>query len=864
VTGSFWVRRFGSGSSNQVIYSTDRKSGGSTYNLRFRIEFNASNQLQIVGNDDTTTAGVTNLSVTTAATFTDYIWHHILFSLDLTNAAHRSIYIDDALDASTWGTYITTGQIAFNDHATNQNSAIGAVPDGSSPFQGDLSDFWMDIGVYTDFSVTANRRLFIDANHNPVYLGAAGATPTGTSPNVYLTGPTATWNVNQGTGGGFTTTHGVLSTAQSQPGAAQTGSITSVSTKTTGNTSSVQVRSGNYLYVMDAGNSKIEIVDVSNPASMSVTGSVSNAGLSADGAIALSGDGNTAYVCSAGNNGLLIFNVTNKASPAYVTTITGAGICTNSGVYALLASDAVVGNYLYVPAYTANTLSVFDITTPTSPVLKGQVTDATNLAGICCVVASGNYVYAIAPAAGIFTVVNVTNPASPSVVGHVQSNTLGTSRQVVNPANTNIVYSGGAAAMAIIDTTTKTAPVLADFIELEYNKRPCFTFSSDSAGRRLYCSAFSSGEDAGMDVYDITTPTAPLLLADKTGASGTICTNCSGTVSADGNYIFNASYYAGAVQSWLVSSCTGPNGWTGDVVYNAGSNHVLQYCDGAAWQPLGPVPGAGGGGCSGPAGSEGDTIYNSGKTVMQYCDGTSWIALGGAPAVGTTTGLAGWWKFDETSGSSASDSSGNGNTGTLVNAPAWTPGMDNGALQFTSSSNQYVDVGNASSLNFERTQSFSVAAWGYILPDFPNESYIISKRLAIGPFQGFGLAQNPGNNNLTAFLCGVADSSCAAGIQVYTPNGSLSLSTWHHVAMTYDGSSTAAGVHIYIDGVNQTLSVHADGLASSILNSNDMMVGVDAGFGGTYCSGTLDDVRIYNRVLSAAEVSSIYYATGGQ
>ena len=45
-----------------------------------------------------------------------------------------------------------------------------------------------------------------------------------------------------------------------------------------------------------------------------------------------------------------------------------------------------------------------------------------------------------------------------------------------------------------------------------------------------------------------------------------------------------------------------------------------------------------------------------------------------------TTGLVGWWKFDEGSGTAAGDSSGNNNTGTLTNGPTWTTGKIGGAL----------------------------------------------------------------------------------------------------------------------------------------------------------------------------------------
>ena len=56
-------------------------------------------------------------------------------------------------------------------------------------------------------------------------------------------------------------------------------------------------------------------------------------------------------------------------------------------------------------------------------------------------------------------------------------------------------------------------------------------------------------------------------------------------------------------------------------------------------------------------------------------------------------GLVGWWKFDETSGTVAYDSSGNGNHGTLTNGPTWTDGKIGGAINFDGI-NDYINLAN--------------------------------------------------------------------------------------------------------------------------------------------------------------------------
>jgi hypothetical protein len=81
-----------------------------------------------------------------------------------------------------------------------------------------------------------------------------------------------------------------------------------------------------------------------------------------------------------------------------------------------------------------------------------------------------------------------------------------------------------------------------------------------------------------------------------------------------------------------------------------------------------------------------------------------------APAGDTTSNLVGWWKLDEGSGISTADSSGDGNTGTLQNSPAWTAGISGNALAF-SGSNQYVSLTDSANLRLGGTNILTLAAW---------------------------------------------------------------------------------------------------------------------------------------------------------
>ena len=99
------------------------------------------------------------------------------------------------------------------------------------------------------------------------------------------------------------------------------------------------------------------------------------------------------------------------------------------------------------------------------------------------------------------------------------------------------------------------------------------------------------------------------------------------------------------------------------------------------------------------AGTEGTLRYNSLSKQMEFCNGTNWQTLG------LSGSIAGWWQFNESAGAQTADSSPFGNTGMLVNGPAWVSGIAGAALNFNGS-NSYVTTGFTRALS-----DFTVCAW---------------------------------------------------------------------------------------------------------------------------------------------------------
>jgi len=201
-------------------------------------------------------------------------------------------------------------------------------------------------------------------------------------------------------------------------------------------------------------------------------------------------------------------------------------------------------------------------------------------------------------------------------------------------------------------------------------------------------------------------------------------------------------------------------------------------------------------------------------------------------------GLVGWWKLDETGGTSAKDSSDNDNNGTLVGGPQWQPsgGKVGGALKFDGV-DDYVDTGYAANLS-----TWTVAVWvkSPAAPLSENQS---------GPVHREKNYQINWNHMMDSF-------SGAAGVQIggtwYPASfGNLQANTWYHLAATYDGEDLKA----YRDGA--LITNNSDPAGPPSAEDETLKFGRHAA-NTDFFSGTVDDVRVYNYALSEGRITALY------
>lgn len=137
---------------------------------------------------------------------------HILIAWDLATTTAK-IFVDD-VDVTDTPITITDDTIDYT--ITEWGGGTDGGPPGTNLFNGCIGQLYFQDGEFLDLTVVSNRRRFIDNFGNPVDLGADGSTPTGTQPIVFLTGATASWHTNKGSGGGFTEV-GALSDCATSP-----------------------------------------------------------------------------------------------------------------------------------------------------------------------------------------------------------------------------------------------------------------------------------------------------------------------------------------------------------------------------------------------------------------------------------------------------------------------------------------------------------------------------------------------------------------------------------------------------------------------------------------------------------------------
>lgn len=257
--------------------------------------------------------------------------------------------------------------------------------------------------------------------------------------------------------------------------------------------------------------------------------------------------------------------------------------------------------------------------------------------------------------------------------------------------------------------------------------------------------------------------------------------------------------------------------------------------------------------------SGGESIIGSGAGGS-YKLGAGYVAQlstsGAAATIQLTvqpSGLAAYYPLDENTGTTTADASSHHHAATLDAAAAWSASGKIGSAVDTSGGGAInapdsTDLPSGNGLTVETWVNEASIAADKAIASHWNYSTSGSWAVQTGPSDNIRVflassATDPGNN----YVDTAANSLGAAG-------------AWHHVAVTYDGTQAQAGmVKVYIDGTAVGTTVSGTLPATLLDSSGTLSIGSFPGL-GRYFNGALDEVKIFNRALTANEVTADYTA----
>lgn len=734
------------------------------------------------------------LSVVSTSAFSDTDWHHVMWSFDMSNASRRHLYIDEIDELNV--------SIYTDDDLNNTPGVhyIGRQDSGPSGFfDGDMAEYWFDYCSYIDLSIEENRRKFIQENGRPAFLGKSGQLPTGSVPDIYFSGDNVEFLENKGDGGAFNN-FGGFTNATTEPDDLDTGikffsTSGSIQSGTQLAKAEEIVVQGDYAFVAAHDNNRMTVLDISDPTSPTIVSDEQNITVPED----IDMHKNHVFIMSDdGATGTLhIIDISNKSDPVEVASITHAQYGSAFGIVYNEADQHIYSTH----GGTLDHIVATDVSDPTNPsriaaFAPGTIDDPTMIA------VQGDWAFMTSSSDHV-TSIDISDPSSMSLGQNFSDADLPGPRGIFVEGDyayiANRVVTG---RMTIVDISNPSAMSVSGSVSDGTSLR--YSEGVYKQGNYVYTGA-QQGESY-FTIIDVTNKASPQIIASLEDTTN--------FVSVDGILVRGKYAYI-----------TGSNGADRVTVIDLGS-----FTN-----------------CINPPGVAGTLYYNEDENIPQYCDGDHWVAMS---EDSLAKGLVGHWKFDEASGSFV-DSTGSGNDGTGSNSPQYqSSGIINYAAGFPGT-DDHIIIPDPNDVY--ETAPMTVSFWTKfdILATTKGESQYLLRRYHAGssPFDSWNINLNQGAGDEIRAV--IADSS---GSQYYLNADSASvIDQWYHVVLVIDESYNAT---LYIDTVAQADTETPGSLYNS--TGSDLYVATNNTSGSNDLDGSIDDLRIYNRVLSEAEINVLY------
>jgi len=205
-------------------------------------------------------------------------------------------------------------------------------------------------------------------------------------------------------------------------------------------------------------------------------------------------------------------------------------------------------------------------------------------------------------------------------------------------------------------------------------------------------------------------------------------------------------------------------------------------------------------------------------------------------------GLLSYYKADGTS-----DDAIGTNDGTLTYGATYGTGIINQGFSLDGV-NDYVNMGDT--LNFDGSTPYSISMW-VNLDSLSGVQMLISKQSIASSKVGYSIFYYNGR-----FDSILANNRTSNNIYVRAGTTTPSINTWYNIVLTYDGSKNASGISFNINSVDEVIVVE-NNLTGSISNSIDFNIGA-RNSSAQYTNGIIDEVGIWERVLTQSEITELY------
>lgn len=163
---------------------------------------------------------------------------------------------------------------------------------------------------------------------------------------------------------------------------------------------------------------------------------------------------------------------------------------------------------------------------------------------------------------------------------------------------------------------------------------------------------------------------------------------------------------------------------------------------------------------------------------------------------------------------------------------------------------EYANIGNQAEIAFERTDPFSVSLWVKTVQS--TTGYMVAKGGGTAPARGWSARITLGKVYLN-----LINTAGTNHLQARTTSVTINDGGWHHICITYSGNSSTSGVTIYVDDVSAALTSVVNSLSATTLSTASATIGSREGGDSPY-GGNIDEVTIWDKELSDAEVSEIW------